>query len=148
MRRLSRREVLGGGSVAVLALLTAACGGLPQTSSGTDPAATPVVPGASTAIPEPTPNVSATATARLELQTLRMPTTEPPTLDPALATDHASVEVSVQLFEGLTEIDEANQPAPLGAEKWEITDDGRTYVFHLRKGIRFTPDRAFKGAPR
>ena len=61
-----------------------------------------------------------------------MPTTEPPTLDPALATDHASVQVAIQLFEGLTEIDEAGQPAPLGAEKWEIADDGRTFTFTLR----------------
>ena len=28
----------------------------------------------------------------------------------------------------------------------EVTDDGRTYTFRLRKGIYFTPDPAFKGA--
>ena len=54
------------------------------------------------------------------------------TLDPALATDHASVQVAVQLFEGLTEIDRDGQPAPLGAERWETTDEGRTYTFTLR----------------
>jgi len=61
-----------------------------------------------------------------------MPTTEPPTLDPALATDHSSVQIAIQLFEGLTEIDEAGQPAPLGAERWEVADEGRTFAFFLR----------------
>ena len=89
-------------------------------------------PPTATPVPPPTPNVAATATARAQLQSLRMPTTEPPTLDPALATDHASVQVAIQLFEGLTEIDEAGQPAPLGAEKWEVADDGRTFTFTLR----------------
>jgi oligopeptide transport system substrate-binding protein len=83
-------------------------------------------------VPPPTPNAAATATAKAQLQSLRMPTTEPPTLDPALATDHASVQVAIQLFEGLTEIDEAGEPAPLGAEKWEVADDGRTFTFTLR----------------
>ena len=61
-----------------------------------------------------------------------MPTTEPPTLDPALATDHASVQIAMQLFEGLTEIDDAGEPAPLGAEKWDVADDGRTFTYTLR----------------
>src|SRR5258708_36272551 len=30
----------------------------------------------------------------------------------------------------------------------EVSDDGRTYAFRLRKGIYFTPDPAFKGVPR
>src|SRR5262249_16167236 len=29
-----------------------------------------------------------------------------------------------------------------------VSDDGATYVFKFRKGIRFTPDPAFKGKPR
>ena len=30
----------------------------------------------------------------------------------------------------------------------EVTDDGRTYTFRIRKGIHFTPDPAFKGNAR
>jgi oligopeptide transport system substrate-binding protein len=109
--------------------LLAACRGASEPESPPTPvdiAATP------TPIAPPTPDVAATATARAQLQSLRMPTTEPPTLDPSLATDHASIQVAVQLFEGLTEIDAAGQPAPLGAEKWEVADDGRTFTFALR----------------
>jgi oligopeptide transport system substrate-binding protein len=67
-----------------------------------------------------------------------MPTTEPPTLDPALATDHASVLVSIQLFEGLVELDAKGQPIPLGAASWTVGDDGRTYTFSLRKDLVWT----------
>jgi oligopeptide transport system substrate-binding protein len=128
-RPVSRRRALGG-SLALLGAFVAAC----QSGGEVPPPTTPVggAPLTITPEPAPTPDVAATATARAQLQTLRMPTTEPPTLDPALATDHASVEVAVQLFEGLTEVDEAGQPAPLGAERWEVADDGRTFTFELR----------------
>ena len=118
-----------GGSLALLGGLLAACRGSGEPSEApaarSGEAATPTPP-------PPTPNVSATATVRAQLQSLRMPTTEPPTLDPALATDHSSVQIAIQLFEGLTEIDAAGQPIPLGAEKWEVADDGRTFAFFLR----------------
>jgi oligopeptide transport system substrate-binding protein len=129
-RSVTRRTLLGGSAVLLVGLL-AAC----QSGGGTtETPATPTVGIAPTVtpVPPPTPNLTATATARTQLLSLRMPTTEPPTLDPALATDHSSVQVAIQLFEGLTEIDQAGQPAPLGAEKWEVQDDGRTYSFTLR----------------
>jgi oligopeptide transport system substrate-binding protein len=117
----------------IVAALAAACrAGSQGESEEEDPATSVESVATATLVPPPTPNVGATATARAQLQSLRMPTTEPPTLDPALATDHASVQVAVQLFEGLTEVDRAGQPAPLGAEKWDVADDGRTFTFTLR----------------
>ncbi len=128
-RSISRRRALGA-SLTLLGALLAACqsSGTPESSTTDTPAAAHVTPTA----PPPTPNVSATATARAQIQSIRMPTTEPPTLDPALATDHSSVQIAIQLFEGLSEIDEAGQPVPLGAERWEVGDDGRTFTFSLR----------------
>jgi oligopeptide transport system substrate-binding protein len=136
-RSISRRRLLGGSAV-LLAGFLAACSGGSETQ--TENPATPVGAAApATPVPSPTPNLTATATARAQKLSLRLPTAEPPTLDPALATDHASVEVAIQLFEGLTEIDQAGQPAPLGADKWEVADDGRTYTFTL-KGDRLWSD--------
>jgi oligopeptide transport system substrate-binding protein len=132
---ISRRRVIGS-SLALLGAVLAACRSSGETTTDT-PAATPVAEATPTP-PPPTPNVAATATVIAALQSIRMPTTEPPTLDPALATDHSSVEVAIQLFEGLTEIDEAGQPAPLGAERWEVADDGRTYTFFLRADRMWT----------
>lgn len=129
-RVVSRRRALGA-TAALFATFLAAC----QSAIDDTPppsATTEVFPTTPTPVPQPTVNVGATATTRTQRQTLRMPTTEPPTLDPALATDHSSVQIAIQLFEGLTEIDEAGQPAPLGADKWEVADDGRTFTFSLR----------------
>jgi oligopeptide transport system substrate-binding protein len=143
-RLVSRRRLLGG-ALGMTAALLAACqtSGSQQESATEEPTdGTQATPAPATAVPAATPNVGATATARTQLLTLRMPITEPPTLDPALATDHASVQVAVQLFEGLTEIGPDGQPAPLGAERWETADDGRTYTFVLRGDSTWT-----NGAP-
>lgn len=57
---------------------------------------------------------------------------EPPTLDPALATDTTSFDVINQLIEGLTTYDKNLNNVPAMAESWEVSDDGLVYTFHLR----------------
>jgi oligopeptide transport system substrate-binding protein len=64
--------------------------------------------------------------------TVRLPLQEPPTLDPGLAEDIASVEVINQLFEGLVGFDDTGRISGLGAESWSISGDGLTYTFTLR----------------
>lgn len=66
---------------------------------------------------------------------------EPPTLDWSLATDSVSFEVITNLMEGLTEYDEHLQPRPAIAERWEVSSDGMTYLFHLRSGVAWTDGR-------
>src|SRR5581483_5047702 len=133
--RITRRRALGG-SLALLAFLSTACGGSSDDSAPATPS--PEAPTGPTPTLAPTVDAAATATVRTQRQTLRMPITEPPTLDPALATDHASVLVAIQLFEGLVELDANGQPTPLGAESWTFGDDGRTYTFSLRKDLVWT----------
>jgi len=59
-----------------------------------------------------------------------------PTLDPALTTDTSSVQVVDELTVGLTRLNEVTLELEPGmAKSWEISDDGLTYVFHLREGI-------------
>ncbi len=60
---------------------------------------------------------------------------EPPTLDWSLATDNVSIRVIENLMEGLAEYDAALQPIPAVADRWEVSDKGRTYLFHLRKDV-------------
>jgi len=62
--------------------------------------------------------------------------TEPETLDPALMTGDPEFNIATQLFEGLVEYDpETLEPLPAVAQSWEISDDGLTYTFHLRKDV-------------
>ena len=60
--------------------------------------------------------------------------------------------VEQMIFETLLTYDYLARPAklvPLTAEALpQITDNGQTYTFKLRKGIYFTPDPAFKGVKR
>ncbi|MCP3986656.1 MAG: peptide ABC transporter substrate-binding protein [bacterium] len=65
--------------------------------------------------------------------------TEPNTLDPGLMTGEPEGRIASALFEGLTIRDPATlRPAPGVAERWEISADGRRYVFHLRRDARWT----------
>jgi peptide/nickel transport system substrate-binding protein len=41
------------------------------------------------------------------------------------------------MFEPLLELDDKGEAKPLLAERWEISPDGKTYTFHLRRGIKF-----------
>ncbi|MGV3615308.1 MAG: ABC transporter substrate-binding protein [Fimbriimonas sp.] len=68
---------------------------------------------------------------------LRYPIPELTKLDPAMVQDGDSIDVLQQIYEGLTQWGENSQPAPGLAEKWEISPDGRTYTFTLKKGVKF-----------
>ena len=60
------------------------------------------------------------------------------TLDPAFISDAADVELLLQLYAGLTRLDEEGEPYPSLAESWTVSDDGRTYEFVLRDGLAFS----------
>lgn len=78
--------------------------------------------------------VTATPVPVAEVVTLnRNLGTEPPTVDPALATDTTSVELDKQMFLGLTQLHpDTVEPLPQLATSWDISEDGLTYTFHMR----------------
>ena len=58
---------------------------------------------------------------------------EPETLDPGIVVGQADGRVVLALFEGLTRYEpESARAVPGLAERWEISPDGREYVFYLR----------------
>ena len=66
---------------------------------------------------------------------LRVPLLSPvPGLDPGIAEDNISIEITEQLFLGLTDFDdETSEVVPELATSWEVSADGLKYTFHLRK---------------
>lgn len=64
--------------------------------------------------------------------------TEPPTLDPHLATDTTSAGIVVEVFSGLVRLNPDLQIRPDLAESWKISGDLTVYEFKLRKDLRFS----------
>ncbi|HQF90563.1 MAG TPA: ABC transporter substrate-binding protein [Synergistaceae bacterium] len=61
-----------------------------------------------------------------------------PTLDPAKVTDNSSTRLALTIFETLVENDlEGKGVLPCLAERWEGSDGGKVWTFHLRPGVRF-----------
>jgi ABC-type transport system substrate-binding protein len=73
-------------------------------------------------------------------------------LDPAAASDIATLSLLENLFDPLLRYDYLARPVQLrpntATSMPEISADQRSYTFHLRPGIYFTPDPAFKGVKR
>lgn len=43
-----------------------------------------------------------------------------------------------ELYAGLTRFNTDYQPVPYVAEKWDVSDDGTVYTFHIRQGMKWT----------
>jgi peptide/nickel transport system substrate-binding protein len=63
----------------------------------------------------------------------------PESLDPAWAYDTASGEVILNVYETLLfpKKDSTTDFVPMLATSWDISPDGTTYTFHIRKGVKF-----------
>jgi oligopeptide transport system substrate-binding protein len=62
--------------------------------------------------------------------------TEPPSLDPSLATDTTSVDQIANLFVGLTQFDPiTGEVIPYLATDWSVSDDGLEWTFNLRDDV-------------
>lgn len=63
---------------------------------------------------------------------------EPPGLDPTTGAASAIAEVVLyNVFETLTRIGPGGKVTPLLAERWSVSEDQKTYTFHLRPGVNF-----------
>ncbi len=110
-RRLKLIAVLTG-----LALMAAACGG-----DGDDG-------------PTTESEGEATANATLTFGT----SADPVVLDGALVSDGESLRAIDQMFEGLVALEPGGtEIVPSLAESWEASDDGTSYTFQLRDGVKF-----------
>jgi ABC-type oligopeptide transport system substrate-binding subunit len=62
-----------------------------------------------------------------------------------LSTQNASdTDILVQTYDGLMEYDGENVLQPALAEKYEVSDDGLTYTFHIRKNVEWVDSQGRK----
>ena len=62
----------------------------------------------------------------------------PETLDPALNSAVDGGNMLLHNFECLLTIDKDGKPVAGQAETWEVSDDGKTYTFHLRPDLKWS----------
>jgi ABC-type oligopeptide transport system substrate-binding subunit/class 3 adenylate cyclase len=79
--------------------------------------------------PEPAP-----ATERLRVAASFLPND----LDPKSAIAWPNIQACMQLFDRLVEAWPERTIVPSLAERWEISDDGLRYLFHLRRGLEWS----------
>jgi oligopeptide transport system substrate-binding protein len=107
--------------VTSLALVAAGCGGDDDEASGTDGATTEEGGGQ----------------AAEQVITVNWGT-EPPSLDPGLASDVTSANILLNIMDPLVKLDEDLNPVPSAAESIERSEDGLTVTFTLRDDLAWT----------
>ena len=66
----------------------------------------------------------------------------PETIDPALNSTVDGANMILHAFEGLLKVDKDNAVVAGLAEKWEQSDDGLTWTFHLRPNLKWSDGSA------
>ena len=81
-----------------------------------------------------------TVESGLRTQTLHLANlSEPTDLDPHVITSIQDFNILLALMEGLTQYDpKTAEPIPGVAERWEASDDLRSWTFHLRRNARWS----------
>src|SRR5438093_6674204 len=64
-------------------------------------------------------------------------------LNPVVATDGQSYIAEWPLFDSLVELDQGLNVKPLLAESWEVSRDGLTYTFKLKRGVKWHDGKPF-----
>lgn len=59
------------------------------------------------------------------------------TLDPQKLPSAAEMNFCANIFDTLVVMNENNVAEPYLAETWEVSEDGLTYTFHLKEGVKF-----------
>lgn len=107
--------------------------------------AAPAAPAASTPATGSGSDVTSASTAASEVNTFEGPkevvinlVSEPPEMNSILTTSSGSMNVLRHIMDGLTILDQTDEPIPGIAESWDISEDNLTYTFHLRKDAKWS----------
>ena len=71
---------------------------------------------------------------------------EPPNLAPYISTSAPIGQVTAKVYEGLLEYRFDLKPKPSLAERWEVSPDGKTVTFKLRRDVNFHDGKPFTSA--
>jgi peptide/nickel transport system substrate-binding protein len=77
------------------------------------------------------------SSAQKEGKTIRCTVSGTPNIDPGVGQDYGSSIALANLYDTLVYPENDGSLRPMLAEKWEAAPDGMSFVFHLRKGVKF-----------
>ena len=132
-KKTARLALLSVLALAMIALLVAAACGSSDDGPTLQPTSTPI-PTAPATLATATPVPDSPAGTGGEFTRLF---SDPPTLDPALTSDTSSAFVVIEVFSGLVTIDADLNIVPDIATRWDLSNDERTFTFHLRNDVKF-----------
>ncbi len=89
-----------------------------------------------TATPTPSPQMGGE---------LKVPLMAPDSFNPLLTQSRDILNFLNLIFEHPLVLDEKSRPAPSLVEKWEVSEDGRTWTFHVRKDVKWQNGQAMTG---
>lgn len=93
-----------------------------------------------------TPTAAGAPAPDVPANVLNLDGSDPQTLDPAISGDGNSHQYVTQIFGGLLALDDNLTPVPDIAKDWQISPDGKTYTFHLRRDVKFQDGKAVRAA--
>lgn len=68
---------------------------------------------------------------------------DPKTFNLVVSNESSTSTVVGSLFEGLLRLDPKTlQPEPMIASSWEVSGDGKTWIFHIREGVKWSDGTA------
>ena len=70
-------------------------------------------------------------------QGIRMAVSGNPNIDPATGSNWVAVYCYINIYDSLVMYDEEGNLIPLLAESWEMAEDGLSYTFKLKEGVKF-----------
>ncbi len=137
-----KKRVIALLMAAVMVAGLTACGSGNETSPAQEPAAE--APAADDGTEAPAADDAAEAPAASEggkiLKVQVGP--DPETIDPALNSAVDGGNMLLHAFECLLVVDQEGKLAPGQAESWEVSEDGLTWTFHLREGLKWSDGSA------
>ena len=135
MARVGGVRTLAALGCAAALVCTAACGGDADSDSG--------APNAVTREQKPLPEEPRVETVEAigtyGGRFIIAETTGPKTFNVLMANETSSTDITGRMFVGLADFDnESQQDKPGFARSWDVSPDGLTWTFHLRKGAAFS----------
>ena len=132
-----KKKVLALILTAAMVVGLAACGGSTSNDAASTTDETTTESSDNQAADETTDTTEATASTGEKILSVQVGP-DPETIDPALNSAVDGGNMLLHSFECLLAVDENGQLVPGQAESWETSEDGLTWTFHLRDGLKWS----------